>query len=240
MRKGRIFIGERRGGRRGDLRPAAGTEWKSRKAEKRALRYICLLRKCSAGAAFRPCGSSSGLKAHYVEAIETPSMSRLRRLAIKEKIFFVTCNLAPTRLSFTEAEYEILCETFRAVRQRRGFLLGGYVLMPNHWHALIVPAAGDTLGRVIDALKVSAMRHINSRRGTRGPLWQPRYFDHIIRNVRAFHEKLEYMHLNPLKKGLVENPYHWRWSSIHSFGDTGPVALEVDRLELPAEEKTVL
>ncbi len=168
------------------------------------------------------------------------SMSRLRRLAIKERIFFVTCNLARTRLPFSEAEYEIPCDTFRIVRRRRKFLVGGYVLMPDHWHALIVPATGDTLSRLMDALKVAAMRRINAGRDTREPLWQPRYFDHIIRNARAFHQSLEYMHLNPVKEGLTGKPHGWRWSSFNSFGGRGPVALEVDRLDLPAEERRVL
>jgi REP element-mobilizing transposase RayT len=52
--------------------------------------------------------------------------------------------------------------------------------MPDHWHGLIVPADDDTLPQVMNAVKVASMRRINSRRGMRGALWQPRYFDEII------------------------------------------------------------
>jgi REP element-mobilizing transposase RayT len=104
-------------------------------------------------------------------------MSRLRRLLVSEKIFFIASNLLPTRLPLEEADSECLAKAMEGVRSRRGFLLAGYVFLPDHWHALLVPARGDQLPALMDALKAAAMRRVNSRRGTRGSLWQPRYFD---------------------------------------------------------------
>ena len=167
-------------------------------------------------------------------------MSRLRRWLLSGKIFFITCNLLRTRLRFIDADFVCLAQAFQGVRVRRGFLLTGYVFMPDHWHALMVPRAGDTLPRLMDSLKVAAMRRINARRGKREPLWQPRYFDEVIRTVKQYRDALQYMHFNPVAKGLVLKPEDWPWSSLRWYDGSGEAPLEIDRLDLPADEKTPL
>jgi putative transposase len=163
-------------------------------------------------------------------------MSRLRRLLISGRIFFVTCNLLRTRLALVDLDFACLAEAIRGFRTRRAFLLTGYVFMPDHWHALIVPAENDTLPQVMDGVKVASMRRINSRRGTRGALWQPRYFDEIMWTVKQYKDTLRYMHFNPVEKGLVARPEDWPWSSFGCFGGRGKIPLEIDRLELPFDD----
>ncbi len=107
--------------------------------------------------------------------------------------------------------------------------------MPDHWHALLVPGPNDDLPRLMNAVKVAAMRRIHARHGTGGPLWQPRYFDEIQRTVRQFQGTLRYMHFNPVEKGLVTRPEDWRWSSFRCFGGDGDSPLRVDDLHLPAD-----
>ena len=98
----------------------------------------------------------------------------------------------------------------------------------------------DTLPRLLNSIKVASMQSINRLRRTSGELWQPRYFDRAVRNVKEYVEKLDYMHLNPVRKGLVTRPEDWPWSSIHCYGGPGPIRLAVDRLDLPADQKTPL
>jgi putative transposase len=167
-------------------------------------------------------------------------MSRLRRLFASGKIFFVTCNVLPRRKTLSDAELDAVANVFGEVRKRRRFLLGGYVLMPDHWHALSVPAQDDTLPRLMGALKVASAQAVNRNRGTRGKLWQFRYYDHAIRTVKEYHQALRYMHLNPVQKGLVKKPEDWLWTSVHSYGGPGPVRLPADHLNLPANETTHL
>jgi putative transposase len=169
-----------------------------------------------------------------------PPMSRLRRLLVSDRVFFITCNLHRARLLFTEPDFVCLAEAFQGVRKRRGLLLTGYVFMPDHWHALLVPSEGDTLPRLMDSLKVAAMRRVNARREKREPLWQPRYFDQIVRSVKQYRDCLHYMHFNPVQRRLVRNPEDWRWSSFCAYDGNRQVLLEVDRLDLPAEEGTRL
>jgi putative transposase len=170
----------------------------------------------------------------------TSLVSRLRRPFLADRLFFVTCNLLRARTNLMGREFAVLARVFESVRQRRNFLLGGYVFMPDHWHALHSPAPGDTLPRLMGALKIAANRAINVERNTTGKFWQLRYFDRAMRTVKEHHDALRYMHFNPVARGLVQRHEEWPWSSIHSFGGPGPVRLAVDVLNLPADERTRL
>ena len=45
--------------------------------------------------------------------------------------------------------------------------------------------------------------------GADGELWQPRFFDRALRTVKEYNEKVEYIHLNPVRAGLVSRPEDW-------------------------------
>jgi len=58
--------------------------------------------------------------------------------------------------------------------------------------------------------------------------WQARYYDFNVWGERKFVEKLRYIHRNPVKRGLIERPEDWSWSSFRHYasGDLGPVEIE--------------
>ncbi len=88
------------------------------------------------------------------------------------------------------------------------------------------------------------MLRINSARGEESLLWQGRFFDRAWRTVKEYHEKVEYIHQNPVKAGLVSRAEDWRWSSVHDYAGTvnrPPAAKSIsgiDRVLLPADERT--
>lgn len=164
----------------------------------------------------------------------------MRRLKLSESVFFVICNALRRRRNFEDRDFEVLARAIDAVRERRGFLLVGYTFMPDHWHALIFPARGDSFDCAMNALKVTSACGINCLRETSGSLWHLRNFDHVMRTVREFHEAIEYMHLNPVRAGLVREPGEWAWSSFHCFGGPGPTRVQVDDLNLVIDQKTYL
>jgi len=50
-----------------------------------------------------------------------------------------------------------------------------------------------------------------------GPFWQKRYYDRNHRNTREFAVTLDYLHANPVKRGLVKAAENWRWSSFRHY-----------------------
>lgn len=70
------------------------------------------------------------------------------------------------------------------------------------------------------------------------------FFDRDLRTVREYQEKVEYIHLNPVKAGLVDRPEDWPWSSVHDYvgsvndAPITPSGLSADRITIPADPRT--
>ena len=106
-------------------------------------------------------------------------------------------------------------ETFLRVldelRNRDGFRVLGYVVMPEHVHLLLSEPVHGDLSKTLQVLKQKVSRELNGDGD--GPFWQRRFYDFNVRSREKVKEKLEYMHANPSVRGLVENPREWVWSS---------------------------
>jgi putative transposase len=171
-------------------------------------------------------------------------MSRLRRLVLSDRFFFLSCRVLPARQNLSESEFAILAQVMRERQQQHGFFLTAWVFLPGHWHAIVYPSFPLTISRVLEA--VGATLRINRRRGERGVLLQGRFFDRALRTVREYHEKVEYIHLNPVKARLVLRPDDWKWSSVHDStgSERAPAGVRspipVDRISLPADPRTKL
>jgi putative transposase len=129
-------------------------------------------------------------------------------------------------------------------RRQYGLYVVGYVIMPEHVHLLVSEPERATLARALQALKQSVARRLIGG-GTH--FWQARYYDFNIWTKRKRIEKLRYMHRNPVKRGLVERPEDWAWSSFLHYvtGIEGVVEIESEwtgrrreRMGMPLRVKT--
>jgi REP element-mobilizing transposase RayT len=152
-------------------------------------------------------------------------MSHIHRLRTTDRVFYVTVNLRRSLETFDTLEYRMMIDVLESARARLGFLLCGYVLMPDHWHALIWTAYPLTISQVIHDVKKVAARRLHQLRGTKGPVWQHQFWDRFVRHEKEYAARFDYMHLNPVRKRLVSKPGEWRWSSYNNF------ALEHDAVQ---------
>jgi putative transposase len=167
-------------------------------------------------------------------------MSRLRRIATRDRVFFVTTNLLRTNASLSVEDRNALLDVLASRRENGAFWLFGYVIMPDHVHLLLRPH-NVSLDDGMRAIKsISALR-IMRHRGVRGRLWQPRYFDNIIRHAGELWKKLEYIHNNPVAAGLVAIATDWRWSSCGAFTPSGTPPIPIDKpFDFPADGAALL
>jgi putative transposase len=171
-------------------------------------------------------------------------MSRLRRLVVSDRWFFITCRLLPRRRTLSPLEFATLATVIGERRAEHDFLLTAWVFLPDHWHAIFYPPHPLTISRVMEAIKDGATKRINRSRREAGILWQPRFFDRALRTVGEYNEKVQYLHLNPVKAGLVKRATDWPWSSLHDYtgnlNDASLTAsgLAINRVLLPADERT--
>lgn len=148
----------------------------------------------------------------------------LRRFPNAHCLHFVTfsCYRREPRLGAEAVRDSVEAELERVRKWYRLFVTG-YVVMPEHVHLLVSEPERSSLPVAIQMLKQNVARLWGP-----GRLWQIRYYDYLVRSEKKRIEKLQYMHRNPVARGLVERPEDWRWSSFRHYatGCEGPVEIE--------------
>src|ERR1039457_1356693 len=147
-------------------------------------------------------------------------MSRLRRLVLSDRFFFVTCRLQPGRRKLWDSGFACLARVIGERRRQHGFLLKAWVFLHDHWHAILFPRHPLSVSVVMESIKVGSTLRLNAGRNETESIWQPRFFDRALRTVIEYNRKVEYIHLNPVKAGPASRPQDWPWSSAHDDAGT--------------------
>ncbi len=142
-------------------------------------------------------------------------------------------------------------ESLDDVRRNWPIDLWAWVIMPEHVHLLIAPREpGVDVGAFQGAVKERTARlaiawlkehapswleKISVREGVRvrRRFWQPGGgYDRNIDNFETLEFSINYLHMNPVKRGLVAKPEDWEWSSARWYAGTRPVHIEMDAVIL--------
>jgi REP element-mobilizing transposase RayT len=86
------------------------------------------------------------------------------------------------------------------------YALGEYVVMPNHVHALVRPLANHDLYRILHSWKSFSANQINKIIGSRGSVWHPETFDHIVRSASQLARIEQYIRDNPKSVPMNKRP----------------------------------
>ncbi len=169
-----------------------------------------------------------------------PSLRHFDDLGTARFVTF-TCYRRHRYLVTTPAR-TILLQGLVHLRMQRHIQILGWVLMPEHVHLVLLPPDGLSLGDAIGRFKSWTARQILSapefrgvvlRRNDGSPaLWQRRCYDHNCRHPQVARQKIEYCHQNPVRRGLVDHPSKWPWSSYNWYRGEGPIVLEIDGLNM--------
>jgi REP element-mobilizing transposase RayT len=145
-------------------------------------------------------------------------------------------------------------EWLRTADMRSNVELDAFVVMPNHFHAIVFlndePRRGDrpvaptqstantmarpagptphSIGAIMAGFKSASTKHINEIRHTRGaPVWQRNYYEHIIRDDESLHRIREY---------IANNPLQWALDRENPVGATGGSPQQTSRSPQPKDE----
>ncbi len=147
-----------------------------------------------------------------------PHSSDLRkgRISLPGVCYFITTNVNDKRflIPFPDGA-EFVIGSLRWLRGNKRVWLGGYVVMDNHVHFLIVLREGYALAGILGSFKTYTAARVNQLLKRAGIFWQEGYYDHAVRDDADFWGCLEYMHANPVKRGLVERPEEYAYSTAH-------------------------
>lgn len=174
------------------------------------------------------------------------------RISKDSPIHYIT-SVARERLPVfrTTTLKEVTCEALKEARKSAKLLIFAYVIMPDHIHALIgsekKPSEvlryvnGITGSRVIDNLKESGFEKSLRKLQREGGARQHKYslWDHhpnvkAIISENGLIEKANYIHMNPVRAGLVERPENYRFSSVRFWQrrplEDEPIVIDLDQI----------
>jgi putative transposase len=119
---------------------------------------------------------------------------------------------------------ERLREAFRRERQHHPFTLDAVVVLPDHLHCLMVLPEDDSdySGRIsrikryfsVGCDGVSARVSAAKSKKRERPVWQRRFWEHLIRDDDDWRRHIDYLHFNPVKHGVAGSPWDWPYSSL--------------------------
>jgi REP element-mobilizing transposase RayT len=151
----------------------------------------------------------------------------------------------------TDPIKNVLCKAIDEARNSAGFLLFAYVIMLDHVHLLtdcpnssadvLRYIKGISARRVIDYLKekgyessLAKLRHEEWKRNHRHSLWQQEKNVFSVFSEAVFMQKVNYIHLNPVRAGFVERAIDYRWSSARIWQkcelEDEPLKVDIDRI----------
>ena len=146
-----------------------------------------------------------------------------------------------------------LIESLRSARERWNFDLWAYVIMPEHCHLLVLPREEDySISRILESIKLPVTRRAKSylqkndsqalrlmRDEQPSGMVAYRFWqrggghDRNLREPVAIHAEIEYIHHNPVRRGLVPRAEDWLWSSAAWYTGVGEVPLVPDTGSIP-------
>ncbi len=140
-----------------------------------------------------------------------------------------------------------------AARRRLAFDVWAYVIMPNHCHVLVWPRSPIySISEILTSIKLPVARRAVAWVKQNSPdnlqlmrdnqpsgaavhrFWQRGGgFDQNLVEEKLIYATIDYLHLNPVRRGLVERAEDWKWSSAGYFAGAADVPLKPDSGSLP-------
>lgn len=153
-------------------------------------------------------------------------MRNVRRFYVPDAIIFATL-VTDDRGNLFDLNHahhvEMFFDKLRRVRETKPFKLLAYNFLPDHIHLLFRPMGEATFSSILQSTQRSYTFEYKNRYAIEHSLrlWQPRFWDHVIRDEEDLHRHFDYIHWNGVKHGLVVRPEDWPYSSYAHWVEKG-------------------
>ncbi|AFY55226.1 transposase [Rivularia sp. PCC 7116] len=177
-------------------------------------------------------------------------MGRSRYKFIENNPHFLTCTIVNWLPIFSQPEFaQIIIKSLDFLSGSQRLTLHAYVMMENHLHLIasskniskeIAAFKSFTARSIIDKLKQNQAEYLLKqlrfhkklhKTSQEHQLWQEGSHPQTISTQEMLIQKLEYIHNNPIRRGYVDEPAHWRYSSYRNYMDMKGI-LNIDVLEI--------
>ena len=173
---------------------------------------------------------------------------RSRYKVVQEGIYFITSTVTGWIKIFNEDSYcKIIIDELKYRKNKKQMDLYGYVIMPNHIHLIIT---ANRLSNLMRSFKSHTARKIindlikeknddvlnkikllkkKSKAQSEYQLWQEGFHPKLVVSEKELRQKLDYIHLNPVRSGIIDEPQEWKYSSYNNYYG-GNIIIEMDSL----------
>lgn len=110
-----------------------------------------------------------------------------------------------------------ILKRLKEYKEKLNFSLYTYVLMPNHFHLLLEPTDKGTITKIMQTVNTAYTMYFNKKFGHVGHVFQGRFHSFIVEKESYLLEVSRYIHLNPVRAGLVKSPEDYLWSSYRTY-----------------------
>jgi putative transposase len=174
----------------------------------------------------------------------------LPRFHVEGYVYYITTVTYNRLPIFTRPSFIIpLIDSLNFYHYKHDFKLLGYVIMPDHIHLLIWPFGESTISDIMRGYKeftakrivrqaeaenteewIAAFRQAGRDTGrSNNKVWQDSYWDTNIYTERFLRQKLNYIHHNPIRAGLVDRPEDYVYSSYRNYTLEEEWLIEIDK-----------
>ena len=137
---------------------------------------------------------------------------RLDRVIPRNPVFFITACAYRRRALLANAPVATAFVEFaERAYSDHNIAVGRYVLMPDHIHLFVCGPDDFELGKWMGSLKQCLAKHV-IHAPSADPIWQRRFFDHVLRSDESYEQKWNYVRENPVRAGLVTNAEDWPYA----------------------------
>jgi putative transposase len=133
--------------------------------------------------------------------------------------YFITAGTYWKKHLITESRRSFLIDLMRALAPPEGLDLQIWSVMPNHYHCIVQADTNHNLPAFIKKLHSKSSREFNSQDKTTGRQVWFQYWDKQLKTEKDYFTRVNYIHQNPVKHGLVYSAENYPWSSMREFED---------------------
>jgi len=145
------------------------------------------------------------------------ALARPLRVEYPGAYYHVTARgVARQNIFHDDKDYSEFLDRVQDVNERWGLVFHGYCLMSNHYHIEVETPEGE-LSRAIQWINQNYAAYVNRTYDRVGHLFQGRFKSVLVEEGRHLQELTRYIHLNPVRAGIVEQPADYKWSSYGAY-----------------------
>ena len=162
-----------------------------------------------------------------------PIVGNIRRYFEPGAVYFVTNVTYKRKVLFTEEKaINLLLLTIEYLKLSLDYKIFAFCILPEHIHFIIQPFGKYSLSYIMQMVKGNFSRRFNKMHDSTGHIWQRRFYDEGIRDDGMLISKIEYIHNNPLKHGVVVDIDKFKHSSYQHYFNSKTCLLKIDSIDI--------